>query len=336
MAESNRYKILVTGTPLADEVKKAFEEIVSLRVTPANPTSEQIASLAAEERVSAIIVRQGQITREVLAASENLKVVSKHGVGVDNIDIEAATDLKIPVCNTPNANYMAVAEHAFAMMFALAKNLTLHDQRIRSGIWEKVLTPGIEIFGKCLGIIGTGRIGRRLAEIARPHQMTIVGYDPLYCGNDFPDGIRRAETKEELLKQADFVSIHCPKTPDTIGMIGEKEFRIMKTNAIIINTARGGLIDEPALIEALQTGKIGGAGLDCFSCEPLPQDSPLMSMKEKIIMTPHAGGSTHEALIRMGMDAVRNVLAFLQGKEIPIDAVLNPKVIQDRSNNRKP
>ena len=157
--------------------------------------------------------------------------------------------------------------------------------------------------------------------------MTIVGYDPLFTTKEFPEGIRKVETKEELLRMADFISIHCPKTPETIDMIGDKEFQIMKRNAILINTARGGIIDESALIRALKTGKIGGAALDCFLTEPLSKNNPLMSIKERLIMTPHIGSMTDNALIRMGIEAVQNVLNFLDGKTLSPDVVVNQEVL---------
>lgn len=324
-----KYKIITTWPPMTAEAISLLKKRASVRITPANPKPEQIAEIAAEDNVNGIIVRQGKITKEVLVASPNLKIISKHGVGTDNIDIKAASDLGIPVCITPNANSCSVAEHAFGMMFVLAKNLNLHDRRIREGVWDKTSNQGIEIFGKCLGIIGVGRIGKRLSVIAKPHQMKILGFDPLLSKDMFPEEVQAVETLEELLNEADFISIHCPKTSETIGMIGENEFKLMKSNAILINTARGDIVDESGLIQALESGKLGGAGFDCFGTEPLVNKSPLLAIKDKLIMTPHMGGTTEEALVRMGTEAVQNIISYLDGKTLPNDVLENPEFIVD-------
>jgi D-3-phosphoglycerate dehydrogenase len=320
-----KYKILATWPPMATEAISLLEAKASVSVTPAAPKPEQIAKMASEKSVHGIIVRQGKITKEVLNASPNLKIISKHGVGIDNIDIEAASEMGIPVCITPNANYNSVAEHAFAMMFALAKNIGLHNRRIREGVWDKTSNRGIEIYGKCLGIIGVGRIGKRLSEIAKPHKMKILGFDPLLSKDIFPAEIEAVDTLEELISEADFISIHCPKTPDTIGMIGENEFKLMKPIAILINTARSGIVDESDLIQALESGSLGGAGIDCFETEPLVNDSPFLAIKDKLIMTPHIGAVTEEALVRMGTEAVENIISYLDGEKLSSDVVVNPE-----------
>lgn len=318
------YRVLITGMSIATEALEILEKSVSVRTTPSYPESKTIAAMAAEDCVDGLIVRGGgQISREVIVASPNLKIIVKHGVGVDNIDVEAATDLGIPVCITLNASYQSVAEHALSMMFALAKNLPFLDRRIRSGFWDKASNRGTELFGKCLGIIGAGRIGRRLAELVQPFKMNIIGYDPFLPDNRFPEHIRQVVNLEELLREADFISIHCPKTPETIKMIGENELKIMKPTAILINTARGGIIDESALIRVLEDGKLRGAGLDCFENEPLPTDSPLVSLQDRLIMTSHIGGGTQEALVRMGIDAVNTLLDYLDGKELVPAGIIN-------------
>jgi len=279
--------------------------------------------MAAEGGVDGLIVRQGQITEDVLRASPHLKVVVKHGVGVDNIDIEAASDLGIPVCITPFANYEAVAEHTLALMFSLARNLINHDQRLHKGIWEKMADQGCELLGKYLGIIGLGRIGYRLAELVEPLGMHVSAFDPYLDQRSFPKNIIRVDTLPELLKEADFISLHCPKTAETTNMIGEEELELMKPTAILINTARGGIVDESALIRSLLAGTIGGAALDCFDREPLPLHSPLLTIHSRLLLTPHIGGVTHESMVRMGTDAVLTLLAVLDGKRIEHDVVVN-------------
>lgn len=321
------YRVLVTGPLMAAEALSILEKRASWRVIPSPPQPGQIAAMAAEDGVNGIIVRQGRIGREELKASPNLRIVVKHGVGVDNIDLEAATKLGIPVCITPHANYRSVAEHALALMFALSRNLTLHDRRMRAGVWNKMADQGLDLSGKCLGIIGVGRIGKRLAELVLPLEMEVLGYDSFLPADQFPAHIHRVERLECLLRRADFVSIHCPKTPATDKLVGDEEFGLMKETAVLINTARGGIVVEAALIRSLEKGVIGGAGLDCFETEPLPEDSPLLRLDGRLIMTPHVGGVTRESLARMGSDAVDTLLNFLDGKNLSPEVVVNPGIL---------
>ncbi len=318
------YRVLITGPPLQDKAMATLQKRASCRSTPLYPTLDQIAAMAAEDRIEGLIVRQGDITREVLEASTNLRVIVKHGVGVDNIDVEAATELGIAVCITANANFNSVAEHALAMMFALAKHLCLFDRQIHGGLWKKGSILGTELLEKCLGIIGIGRIGKRLAELVQPLNMTVIGYDPYLPENWSHEKIRRIGSLEEILREADFVSMHCPKTPETTNIIGEKEFKIMKPTAVLINTARGGIIDEWALVKALQEGQIRGAALDCFSMEPLPSNHPLTTIQDRLVLTPHAAGGTEESRVRMGVDAVRMLLDHLDGKKLAPGELINP------------
>ncbi len=324
--EANR--VLLTGLPLADEAMATLRTRVSYRVTPPYPEPDQIAALAAEDGIQGMIVRLGQITRQVLAASPHLRVVVSHGVGVDHIDVEAATELGIPVCITASANFQSVAEHALAMMLCLAKNLFLYDKQMRRGVWDPS-SRGTDLLGKCLGIVGVGRIGRRLAELVQPLGMTVIGYDPHLPADRFPETIRRVESLDELLRQSDFVSLHCPRTQETYHMIGQRELEIMKPTAVLINTARGGIVDESALLRALETGTIWGAGLDNFETEPLPSDSPLLPLQDRLICTPHVAGLTQEALVRMGTEAVSILLGFLDSKELDPDTVVNPGVLPE-------
>jgi D-3-phosphoglycerate dehydrogenase len=317
-----RYNVLITGPPLAPEANELLVQKASYYLPEAPPRSEAIAALAAREAVDGMIIRQGKITREVLRASPRLKVVVKHGVGVDNIDIEAASELSIPVCITPRANSQSVAEHALALMLALATNLTLHDRRLRSGIWDKMTVRGMELFGKTLGIIGLGRTGRRLADLVGPLEMEVQGFDHLLPPQRFPDKVKRVESLEELLAEADFLTIHCPKTPETVNLIGRGELQLMKSTAVVINTARGGIIDETALLSALEEGRLGGAGIDCFEKEPLPKDNPLFVFKGSLVLTPHIAGVTTESLVRMGTDAVQILFDCLEGRGLDPEVVI--------------
>jgi D-3-phosphoglycerate dehydrogenase len=329
--DNEKYRVLITGPSLANEAAVLLDERCSYRITGPYPKPDQIATMAAENQIQGIIVRMGRITREVLTSSPDLRIVVKHGVGVDNIDVEAATELGIPVCITPYANYQSVAEHALSMMLALAKNLFLLDQQIRNGVWDKTSNPPCELYRKTLGIIGAGRIGRRLAELVQPLEMTVIGYDPFLPQGRFPESIRRVKRLEKLLREADFVSLHCPKTEETSHMIGEKELKMMKATAILINTARGGIVDETALLRALEDRIIRGAGMDCFAMEPLPQESPLLRIQDRLIVTPHIGGGAKESFVRMGIQAANILLGYLERKELDPDVLINPAALARRS-----
>jgi D-3-phosphoglycerate dehydrogenase len=331
MMARTTYRVLITSPYIVDEAVEVLEKRCSLHKAPPQSQPAQIVELASRLSIDGMIVRQGLISKEVLSASPNLRIVVKHGVGVDNIDISAATELGIPVCITPGANYQSVAEHALAMILALSKNLFFKDSQIRDGIWDKVSNPATELYKKCLGIIGIGRIGRRLAELVQPLEMNIIGYDPYLPENLYPAIIQKVEDLKELLRKADFISLHCPKSIETINMIGEEELKIIKPTAILINTSRGGIIDELALARAMEGGRIGAAGLDCFTNEPIPSHHPLLSIKERLIMTPHVAGATEEALVRMGKEAAHILINYLEKRELDPDVLMNRRVLCSQS-----
>lgn len=271
----------------------------------------------------AIIVGIQKITRQMLERS-SVKIIAKHGVGVDNIDLEAATEFGIPVTITPNANAISVAELTMCFIFALSKKLidlhkTLYEKR------QFVSTTGIELFGKVLGVIGFGAIGKEVARRALCLGMHVLVYDP-YVQEDLLKelGAEKA-TLEELLKRSDFVSLHVPLNESTRGLIDREKLSLMKQTAYLINTARGGVVDEAALIEALKSGRIAGAALDVFEPEPLPPDSPLFECPN-LIMTPHVGAHTYEAILRMNMMAAESIVDFFSGR-IP-KHVVNTAVIE--------
>ncbi|ABM80711.1 glyoxylate reductase [Hyperthermus butylicus DSM 5456] len=257
-------------------------------------------------------------------------------MGYDNIDVECATRLGVYVTNTPDVLTEATAELTWALIFAVARRIVEADSYVRSGEWYRGRTGwhpelmlGMELYGKTLGVIGFGRIGRAVARIgARAFNMKVL----YYSRRRAPQHVERelnAEyvSLEELLKRADIVTIHVPLTPETRGMIGERELRLMKPTAILINTARGAVIDTNALIRALREGWIAGAGLDVFEEEPLPPDHPLTSLKN-VVLTPHIGSATREARQAMTCAVLENLLAFRDGK-IPPNLV-NPDVIRVR------
>jgi D-3-phosphoglycerate dehydrogenase len=322
-----KWRVLITGPQVAKEAMAILEERTLWQATGPYPKAEQVAAAAAKEKVDGIIVRMGKIGIEALKASPSLKILVKHGVGYDNIDIEAASRMRIPVCVTPNANYHSVAEHALTMMMTLSKNLIFHDARLHGGVWDKSTGLGTELYRKCLGIIGVGRIGRRLAHLVQSFDISVIGYDPYLPSEKFPQNIRPVKTLEELLKEADYVSIHCAQTEKTDGLIGTKELQQMKPRAILINTARGGIVNEEALVKALENGVIGGAGLDCFAKEPISPENPLLKIPHRLILSPHVAGATQESVIRMGMEAVEILLGFLDEGRLDPEVLVNAAVL---------
>ncbi len=283
---------------------------------------------AAIADVDAVLVRVAPMSSEVVGAASRLKVIGKHGVGVDNIDIPFATGRKIAVCNTPEANGEGVANLAITLMLALSRRLRQCDAFVREGRWAgKDELMGSELLGKALGIVGTGRIGGRLAQMCQAaFDMKIYAYDPYVSAEAMAaKGINKVETVDEMMPLVDFVSIHVPLTPATKGIVGEKQFDLMKESAYLINSSRGPVVDEPALIAALQAGKIAGAGLDVFEQEPPAKDNPLFSLNN-VILLPHMGGATQESMERMATHAAAGILAVLNGERPKY--LMNPDVLK--------
>ena len=312
MGEGAGYRILVTGPTLDDEAQQMLAAQGCVVAHVYGGGLERLADRVREHRTDGLIVRQGNIDRAVLSASDRLRAVCKHGVGVDNIDVRAAADLAIVVMNTPAANSESVAEHALALMLALARDLPSQDAQVRQGRWDKRDYRGQELAHKRLGLVGYGRAGRRLSELVAPLHMQILVYDPWAERSTTPPGVTFVEELDELLEQADIVSLHCPLTPETRGMIGAAQLRRMRREAWLINTARGALVDEAALIPALATGSVAAAALDTFEDEPPSPDNPLLSMSN-VIFTGHVAGISSASLRRMAVGAVANVLTVLDG-----------------------
>lgn len=318
-----RSTILVTGPALTAEAN-AIAERRGARIVAAGgyASSDDLAALAAAEQVDAILVRQGKITDAVIAASPKLKAIAKHGVGYDNIDVEAAGRRGVPVMVARGANSQSVAELAFALMFAAARQVPRLDARMKEGHWDKATTSGMELFGRSLGVVGLGDIGRILVGLVQPLRMKVRVFDPYMPPDATIDGAERVADLDAVLAASDVVSLHCPLTPQTRHMIGRDQLARMPRGAIIVNTARGGLIDEPALIAALTSGQIGGAGLDSFAQEPLSAGDPLVALPN-VVATPHVGASTRAALVSMGVIAVTHILDVLDGKTVDPRALVN-------------
>ena len=251
-----------------------------------------------------LVVRSAtRVTKELIDSMKRMKLIVRGGVGLDNIDVAYARAKGIEVRNTPGASSNAVAELVFAHLFALARHIVRATVGIREGKWEKKVLKGFELRGKILGIIGLGRIGREVARIGQGIGMKVIGHDPLISEAPVP-----LVPLAELLARADVVTLHVPLTPETRHMIGEREFALMKEGAVLINCARGGVVDEKALLQALKSGKLAGAGLDVFEEEP-PPPSELLSLPN-VTLTPHIGAQTREAQARIGEEVARVILSF--------------------------
>jgi len=261
----------------------------------------------------ALLVRsQTQVTADVLAAGKRLKVIGRAGVGVDNIDVPAATQAGVVVINAPDGNTISTAEHSFAMLMALARNIPQAYKKLSEGIWDRKSFQGVELNGKILGILGLGRIGTEVAKRAKAFHMKIMAYDP-YLTEERAEklGVTVASV-DEIVRQADFITVHTPLTKETRYLIGSREFAKMKDGVRVINCARGGIIDEKALYEAIITGKVAGAALDVFEVEP-PVDNPLLNLPQ-VVVTPHLGASTVEAQENVAIDVSEEILKVLRGQ----------------------
>jgi D-3-phosphoglycerate dehydrogenase / 2-oxoglutarate reductase len=306
-------RVLVTE-PLADRgielLRQEFE--VDVRTDLAREgLAEQI------EPYDALVVRsQTRVDGPVIESGASLKVIARAGIGLDNVDVDAATRRGVMVVNAPQSNILSAAEHTLALLLALARNVPQANAALRSGSWERERFQGVELHGKTLGVIGLGRVGTMVAQRALSFGMRIVAYDP-YVSRDRARqmGIELMPDLGALLVQADFVTIHLPRTPDTEGLIGEQELALMKEGARLVNTARGGIVDEAALERSLRLGHLGGAALDVFADEPV-SDHPLFGL-ENVVVTPHLGAATAEAQDKAGVAIAEMVRLALRGEYVP-------------------
>lgn len=281
--------------------------------------TDRPALLSAVATADAILVRSAtQVDEEVLNAAKQLKVIARAGVGLDNVDIKAATQAGVMVVNAPTSNIISAAELTVTHILSLARHVPMAHASLTQGQWKRSAYTGTELYEKTIGIIGLGRIGALVAERLKGFGVEIVAYDPYISAARAQQlGVTLLELSE-LLKQSDFVTIHMPKTPETVGMIGKAELASMKPTAYVVNVARGGLIDEDALREALLAGEIAGAGLDVFVSEP-PKDDALTGLAN-VVVTPHLGASTDEAQEKAGISVAKSVRLALAGELVP-DAV---------------
>lgn len=304
------YKILVADG-LAEaglEVLQSVGEVVNQPKITAAELLETIADY------HALVVRsRSKVTEQVIKAGRQLKVIGRAGVGVDNIDLQAAIAHGITVVNSPLAATNAVAEHTLALMLALARQVPRADASMKGQKWEKSAFMGSELNGKTLGLVGLGRIGTRVANLAQAFGMTVMAYDPFMIEEDIRHRGVIPASFQQVLAEADFLSLHLPLSESTQGMIGAEQFRLMKKGARLICTARGGVVDEIALRTALDEGTLAGAALDVFSSEPPAPNS--IAEHPKVVATPHIGAQTQEAQTRAGIEIAEEIVAVLQGKE---------------------
>ncbi|MCL5269073.1 MAG: phosphoglycerate dehydrogenase, partial [bacterium] len=277
-------------------------------------TMEQLAERLGE--FDALVIRsRTRVTREMLANPGKLKVIGRAGAGVDNVDVEAATARGVIVMNTPGGNTLSTAEHAISMMLALARQIPYADRTMKEGKWDKKNIVGVEIAGKTLGILGLGKIGREVAIRMRAFDMEILGYDPFLTQETAEKlGVELADV-DTVCQRADMITVHCPLNDETRGLIGAERLAMMKPAALLVNCARGGIVDEDALCDALREKKIAGAAVDVFTAEPLPADHKFRSLPN-IVLTPHLAASTTEAQEKVARDIAIQVREALSGEMI--------------------
>jgi D-3-phosphoglycerate dehydrogenase / 2-oxoglutarate reductase len=284
------------------------------------------ALLEAIADVDALVVRSAtQVDAELIARADALRVIGRAGVGVDNVDVSAATRRGILVCNAPQSNIVSAAEHTVALLLAIARNVPQAHAALIEGRWERSRFGGVELDGKTLGVLGFGRIGQLVAARARGLGMRILAYDPHVTRERFRElGATPAASVDEVLESSDFITLHLPLTAETHHLISRDALARMRPDARLINAARGSLVDTAALVEALQEGSIGGAALDVFEQEPLPADSPLLALSN-VVVTPHLAASTTEAQDRAGVQVAEQVVAALTGGAV-LNALNIPQV----------
>jgi D-3-phosphoglycerate dehydrogenase / 2-oxoglutarate reductase len=305
---------------IAEELSPATVEALGpdfeIRYCNGSDRAELIPAIA---DVEAVLVRSAtKIDTEALAAARRLKVVARAGVGLDNVDVKAATQSGVMVVNAPTSNIVSAAELAVALMLAAARHVAPASASLKKGEWRRSRYTGIELYEKTVGIVGLGRIGVLVAQRLSAFGMKVIAHDPyVQAGRAAQMGVRLV-TLDELLEQSDFMSVHLPKTPETVGLIGDEELARVKPSLVLVNAARGGIVDEHALYVALKEGRVAAAGLDVFASEPCT-DSPLFEF-ENVVATPHLGASTDEAQEKAGLAVARSVRLALSGELVP-DAV---------------
>ncbi len=309
--------VVLIAEELAPSAVEALGEQVEVRHVDG---ADRAALLPALADADAILIRSStQMDAEALAAAPKLKVIARAGVGLDNVDVPASTARGVLVVNAPQSNIVSAAEQAVALLFAVARRTADANASLQQGLWKRSQYTGVEVAEKTVGVVGFGRIGQLFAARMAAFDTTIIAYDPyLQPARAAALGVQLVDLKT-LLAESDIISIHLPRTKETLGLIGAEELKTVKPNVIIVNAARGGLIDEQALADAAREGRIGGAGIDVFATEPATADNPLLGIPN-VVVTPHLGASTQEAQDKAGTAVARSVRLALRGDFVP-DAV---------------
>jgi D-3-phosphoglycerate dehydrogenase len=325
-------KVLVSDNLAETGIEKLqavdeFEVEVNTSLTP-----DELVQVVKD--YDALVIRSAtKVTEEVIAAADNLRVIARAGIGLDNVDITAASKRGIVVMNTPEGNVITTAEHTIAMLMALTRNIPQACRSLKEGRWDKKKYRGREVFHKVLGIIGIGRIGRVVAERAKGLKMNVIGYDP-YINPEMVEKLGiEAVTLDELLAKSDYITIHVPKTKETTDLVNADLFGKMKPGVFLVNCARGGIVNEAALLDALNEGTVAGAAMDVFAQEP-PKDNPLVDL-EQVICTPHLGASTDEAQENVAVAVAEQVIDYLKNNTIR-NAVNAPSIDGEVLANLQP
>ena len=319
--------VLVTSTTLSDAGKKVLNEAGAEVIYMAGPVNEEtLTKQFAAANINAILLRGSPpLGSSLFGKAKHLKIIAKHGAGVDSVDIDAATAAGIVVVTAGDANADPVAEQAIMFMLALARDLPKLNRGLHEGRWEKPNYQGREFRGRTVGIVGFGAIGQRTARLARALGANVVLHSRSKIKD--PEGMEVEENFERLLGRVDILSLHCPLNEKTRGMLGDKQLRMMKPTALLINTARGQMVDEPALVDALKNGRLAGAALETFAEEPTDPNNPLTRL-DNVICTPHVSAMTTDAMVRMGTTAATNIVGYLARGECDTKNVVNPAVLK--------
>lgn len=324
-------KVLIAD-PIAPEGIEILKTVAEVDVKT-GLSKDELAAIIGD--YDALAVRsETKVTAEIIARATKLKIIGRAGVGVDNIDVEAATNRGILVVNSPEGNTLAAAELTVAMLLALARNIAPADQALRAGKWDRKKYMGSEVYGKTVGVIGLGKIGREVVSRLQAFGMSVLGYDPFLKPEQAEAlGITLADL-DTLYQESDYITVHVPKTKETTGMISADKIALMKPTVRLINVARGGILDEAAVAEAVQSGRIAGAAIDVYTTEPAPADNPLLGVAN-ILTTPHLGASTEEAQVNVALDIAEQIVEVLNGK--PARAAVNmPSVSADMLGRLQP
>ncbi|MBE3574373.1 MAG: phosphoglycerate dehydrogenase [Firmicutes bacterium] len=316
---------ILIAEKLADEGRRLLEPEFQVDVRPGLAPADLVRVIP---QYDALIVRSAtQVTAEVIAAGQRLRVIGRAGVGVNNIDVAAATARGIVVLNVPDGNTIAAAEHTVGLMLAVARHIPQAHASLQAGRWQRSAFEGVELRGKTLGVVGAGRIGQEVGKRCLAFGMRVLAYDPYANAETLKNlGIEQVASLSELLAQADFLTVHTPLTAQTRGLIGAAELAQMKKGSYVVNCARGGIIDEEALYQALVEGHLAGAALDVYSKEP-PGDMPLLSLPQ-VVATPHLGASTREAQLVNAVEVAQQVGRFLRGQ--PVRNAVNLPALSER------